>query len=60
MIVIGVLEASLDDFPRAVAPGGTVRLIERYASELVHDVALADLHGEFSTVIDTTTVLAAI
>ena len=33
---------------------------KRYASELVHDVALADLNGEFSTVIDTNTVLAAL
>jgi nicotinamidase-related amidase len=33
---------------------------KRYASELLHDVALADLNGEFSTVIDTKTVLAAI
>jgi len=33
---------------------------KRYASELLHDVALADLHGEFSTVLDTKTVLAAI
>lgn len=33
---------------------------KRYASELLHDVALADLHGEFSTVIDTDTVLAAL
>lgn len=32
----------------------------QYSSELLHDVALADLNGEFSTVIDTTTVLAAI
>lgn len=32
---------------------------QRYASELLHDVALADLNGEFSTVIDTKTVLAA-
>lgn len=32
---------------------------QRYASELLHDVALADLHGEFSTVIDTKTALAA-
>jgi nicotinamidase-related amidase len=30
---------------------------QRYASELLHDVALADLHGEFSTVVDTKTVL---
>ena len=30
---------------------------KRYASELVHDVALADLNGEFSTVVDTKTVL---
>jgi nicotinamidase-related amidase len=29
----------------------------RYASELLHDVALADLNGEFSTVVDTKTVL---
>ena len=32
----------------------------RYASELLHDVALADLNGEFSTVVDTKTLLAAI
>jgi nicotinamidase-related amidase len=32
---------------------------KRYASELLHDVALADLHGEFSTVVDTKTLLAA-
>jgi len=25
---------------------------------LLHDVALADLHGEFSTVVDTATVLS--
>jgi len=30
---------------------------KRYGSELLHNVALADLHGEFSTVVDTTTVL---
>ncbi len=30
---------------------------KRFASELVHDVALADLNGEFSTVVDTKTVL---
>jgi nicotinamidase-related amidase len=30
----------------------------RYKSELIHDIALADLHGEFSTVVDTKTVLA--
>jgi nicotinamidase-related amidase len=30
---------------------------KRYPSELLHDVALADLHGEFSTVVDTATVL---
>jgi nicotinamidase-related amidase len=29
----------------------------RYAAALLHDVALADLHGEFSTVLDTKTVL---
>ena len=33
---------------------------QRYASALLHDVALADLNGEFSTVVDTKTVLAAI
>lgn len=33
---------------------------KRYTSELLHDIALADLHGEFSTVVDTTSVLAAI
>ena len=33
-------------------PNGT-----RYSSELLHDVALADLHGEFATVIDTHTLL---
>jgi nicotinamidase-related amidase len=33
---------------------------KRYASELLHNVALADLNGEFSTVLDTNTVLAAI
>ena len=32
----------------------------RYASELLHDVALADLNGEFSTVIDTNAVLAGL
>jgi nicotinamidase-related amidase len=36
-------------------PDGT-----RYNSELVHSVALADLHGEFSTVVDTKAVLAAL
>ena len=30
---------------------------KRYPAALVHDVALADLHGEFSTVVDTQTVL---
>lgn len=30
---------------------------QRYASDLLHNVALADLHGEFSTVVDTKTVL---
>src|SRR5438552_3828431 len=29
----------------------------RYGSELLHDVALADLHGEFATVVDTATIL---
>ena len=29
-----------------------------YGSTLLHDVALADLHGEFSTVVDTATVPA--
>ena len=33
---------------------------KRYGSELLHNVALADLHGEFSTVIDTNSALAAI
>ncbi len=32
---------------------------KRYASALLHDVALADLHGEFATVVDTKTVLEA-
>jgi nicotinamidase-related amidase len=36
-------------------PDGT-----RYSSELLHNVALADLHGEFSTVVDTKSVLAAL
>jgi nicotinamidase-related amidase len=31
---------------------------KRYGSELLHDVALADLHGEFATVVDTATILA--
>ena len=35
-----------------VGPNG-----KRYASDLLHDVALADLNGEFSTVVDTETVL---
>jgi len=35
-------------------PDGT-----HYSSELLHNVALADLHGEFSTVVDTKTVLEA-
>src|SRR5213076_2512746 len=30
---------------------------KRYASDLLHDVALADLNGEFATVVDTKTVL---
>jgi nicotinamidase-related amidase len=30
---------------------------KRYSSALLHDVALADLHGEFATVLDTNTVL---
>ena len=30
---------------------------KNYASELLHDVALADLHGEFATVVDTATML---
>src|SRR5439155_20628636 len=29
----------------------------RYATELLPDVALADLHGEFATVVDTATIL---
>ncbi len=32
----------------------------RYAAELLHDVALADLHGEFATVVDAATVLRAL
>jgi hypothetical protein len=36
----------------SIGPNG-----KRYGSELVHDIALADLNGEFSTVIDTKTVL---
>lgn len=28
-----------------------------YAAQLLHDVALADLHGEFATVVDTATLL---
>ena len=36
----------------SIGPNG-----KRYGSELVHDVALADLNGEFSTVVDTNTVL---
>lgn len=35
-----------------IGPNGT-----RYPSDLVHDVALADLNGEFSTVVNTDTVL---
>jgi len=35
-----------------IGPNGT-----RYASELVHDIALADLNGEFSAVVDTNTLL---
>jgi nicotinamidase-related amidase len=31
---------------------------KRYSAQLLHDVALADLHGEFATVLDTQTVLA--
>lgn len=31
---------------------------KRYPAELLHEVALADLNGEFSTVVDTQTVLA--
>jgi hypothetical protein len=30
----------------------------RYPAELVHAVALADLHGEFVTVVDTDSVLS--
>jgi nicotinamidase-related amidase len=30
---------------------------KNYGSELLHDVALADLHGEFATVVDTATIL---
>ena len=35
-----------------VGPDGT-----RYGAELLHNVALADLHGEFATVVDTATIL---
>jgi len=35
-----------------IGPNGT-----RYSSELVHDIALADLNGEFSAVVDTNTLL---
>jgi nicotinamidase-related amidase len=31
---------------------------KRYGAELLHDVALADLHGEFATVVDTATMVA--
>src|SRR5207248_8437857 len=34
-----------------VGPDGT-----RYGAELLHNVALADLHGEFATVVDTATI----
>jgi nicotinamidase-related amidase len=29
-----------------------------YGAQLLHDVALADLHGEFATVVDTRTILS--
>ena len=32
---------------------------QQFPAQLVHDVALAELHGEFATVIDTDRVLAA-
>ena len=35
-----------------VGPNG-----KRYSAELLHDVALADLHGEFATVVDTRALL---
>jgi nicotinamidase-related amidase len=31
-----------------------------YPAEQIHAIALSDLHGEFATVVDTTTVLAAL
>jgi nicotinamidase-related amidase len=33
---------------------------KRYGAELLHDVALADLHGEFATVVDTATILSRV
>ena len=33
---------------------------QTYSSELLHAVALADLHGEFATVVDTATVLQSL
>ena len=33
---------------------------KRYSAELLHDVALADLHGEFATVVDTATILSGV
>ena len=38
-----------------VGPDGT-----RYGAELLHNVALADLHGEFATVVDTATILQSL
>ena len=32
----------------------------KWAGQLLHDVALADLHGEFATVVDTKAVLALV
>ena len=46
--VVGDATATFD----RVGPGG-----KRFAAQLVHEVALSDLHGEFSTVVDTNSVL---
>jgi hypothetical protein len=46
--VVSDATATLDK----VGPGDV-----RYGSEVLHNVALADLHGEFATVVDTATVL---
>jgi nicotinamidase-related amidase len=38
-----------------VGPDGVL-----YRAEQIHAVALADLHGEFATVVDTTAVMASL